>query len=239
MLKVIAYMNLPPLEESTHLLEHIIRESGGELIGLYRAEPPPLNRVLNRVDVLLAGDEPISLVWAFLLRLKSIRPQGNPWPKVVISAGPIIGHYIPEIGRFDEDEYDYFYEYPQYRELYDISLEHVDEDMASCFAVLQLEQLAQLNSVQNQWILTDGRTDYGRLTFTCAEYVPLSSPQVVCHFQAYSPFSHIRSQLEEGQSSTTHLQCKSIGQAVLVDRFLIDPDRFKLFISGEEARILL
>ena len=154
-----------------------------------------------------------------------------------------------------KDAPDYFYyEAPSYRDLYDIVLGHIFHELEVCLAVLEVDHLAWTTDVRKQWLLTNGRADYGLLTFSHLDYnILLSWPIVVCDFQAYPLFENIRPvfeqvEREEGPGplhpnrwpispiEEVGLHLKPVNQTVRIDKFLASPDDFRIYIIGEEAR---
>jgi hypothetical protein len=248
MLQVLLYTEVRLSSEDREFLRKVLGKGGAKLIAIHCEQPPSLGELIEyNPDVVLSGaGARLSPVWSFLLMLRSLRLQGKEWPKAILAAQPTEGRYIPEIDYYDETALDYVYQYQPYCELYDISLDHLLEDIRPCLAILEVEHLAHTAGVRKQWLLADSQTEYGQLTFSHLEYVPLSCPAVVCTFQAESSFDdNLRPLFEQVRSLQAHqCQLRSIGETMQIDELLLVSDEVEsciveFCIQGTEAKFYL
>lgn len=240
MLRVILCTEVKLTSEDIKRFEQNIAEAGGKPIAVFTERLPSISEFFecNPEVVIAGGGEPVSLIWSFLLYLRSLRFQGLEWPKVVLASCPSKGRYIPEKGCYDREMLDYFCYRSPYSDLYDVVLDNLWFFLGVCLPILEVEHLVHTTGVRKQWLLTDGEIDYGLLTFKRLGYRLSECPQAVCAFRAYS--DALEPLLgSDGFPKAQRLWLRSMDQLMKVDEFLSDCHRFELFIVGEEARIRL
>ncbi len=106
-------------------------------------------------------------------------------------------------------------------------------------AALELEHLVYTTGTRKRWLLSKNQRDYGVLTYKQLKCVPLSCPRITCALEIDPSLDEMKPWLQGRSLDTFRFELKPLGEAMLVDSYLLDPNRFACDFEGEEAEIRL